>query len=75
MHRSVEYVERWLQWAKTEDGSKNRNAPEPERFPWEPKPVAAFGVHGSGVDSMTWDEAADWLGWSVEMHDHMRGGT
>lgn len=70
MHRSSEYTQRWLQWAKTEDGSKNKNAPEPERFPWEPKPEGLY-AH----ESMTWEEADDWFGWSAEMHDHMGGGA
>lgn len=70
MLRSAEYSQRWLQWAQTTDAEKKRNIPEPERLPWEPKPDALF-KH----ESMTWDEAADWLGWTAEMHDHLKGGT
>jgi hypothetical protein len=36
--RSVDYSLRWLVWAKTEDGSRGRNCPEPVRFPWEHRP-------------------------------------
>lgn len=71
MLRSVEYSQRWLQWAQTVDGSKGRNLPEPERFPWETVPDKG-GYRG---DSMTFAEAMDWAGWSAEMSEHMGGGV
>lgn len=58
--RSIEYSLRWLSWAKTEDGKRNRNRPEWVRFPWE-TPAKGDGFRG---DSMDLDEAADWLGWT-----------
>lgn len=57
--RSTEYAARWLVWAKTGDGQKNRNQPEPYLFPWEEKQDDA--IRG---DLMTIDEAAEWLGWT-----------
>lgn len=60
--RSVEHSLRWLVWAQTVDGGKNRNIPEPHRFPWEPVPQVAGSIRG---DVMTLDEAAEWLGWAV----------
>ncbi len=59
--RSVDQSLRWLVWAKTEDGSKNRNRPEPYRFPWEPEPERDGGWRG---DAMTLAEADEFLGWA-----------
>lgn len=58
--RSVEYSLRLLVWAKTKDGAKNRNRPEPELFRWESKaePMYEFDV-------MTVDEANAFLGWDA----------
>lgn len=68
MLRSVEYSLQWLQWAKTEDGPRGINAPEPARFPWERSEKYA-------ADSMTLQEALDFAGWSSEMDAFMRGGS
>lgn len=59
--RSVEYSLRWLRWAKTSDGAKNRNVPEPWLFEWE-KPVNEYGG-----DPMTVEEMNDFLGWTDEL--------
>ena len=59
--RSIDYSQRWLVWAKTRDGEKGRNAPEPYRFPWEPEPERG-GFRG---DPMTTDEADKFLGWEL----------
>jgi hypothetical protein len=56
--RSVDHALRVLLWAKTKDGEKGRNYPEPYRFPWEPDPNPA--IRG---DVMTTDEADEFLGW------------
>lgn len=62
--RSIEVSLRWLVWAKTQDGQKGRNAPEPWLFPWEePADEAIKG------DAMTLAEAADWLKWSRELNN------
>lgn len=66
----MEYSERWLQWAKTKDGSNGHNPPEPFRFPWEPKPDSGYRA-----DSMTLQEALDFAGWSLEMDEHLKGGA
>lgn len=58
--RSVEYSLRWLVWAKTKDGSKGRNMPEPITFPWE-QAKAAFEF-----DVMTTGEVDALLGWDAE---------
>lgn len=60
--RSIEHSLRWLRWAKTEDAKRNRDIPEPHRFPWDPEPEGV--MRG---DVMTLDEADDFLGWSAEM--------
>lgn len=38
--RSIEYTNRWLQWAKTEDAAKKRptDVPKVAPLPWDPKP-------------------------------------
>ena len=62
--RSAEVSLRWLVWAKTKDGKAGRNIPEPFLFPWEKDPADA-AIAG---DSMTLDEAADWLKWDRELN-------
>ena len=59
--RSAELSLRWLVWAKTKDGSRGRNAPEPYTFPWEDdaRPGAMRG------DAMTTDDADKFLGWKL----------
>lgn len=59
LSRMAEYSLRWLVWAKSKDGARGANHPEPYRFPWEPEPDRG-GWHG---DVMTVDEADDFLGW------------
>ena len=59
--RSMDMTLRWLQWSKTKDGSKGRNMPEPYPFPWEDTTPPGT-MRG---DSMTVDEAADFLGWEL----------
>lgn len=59
--RSIDHSLRWLVWAKTKDGEKGRNMPEPYRFPWEPEPDNG-AIRG---DAMTVDEAAEFLGWTL----------
>ena len=59
--RSAEFQLRWLVWAKTKDGAANRNPPEPYLFPWEDTTPPGT-MRG---DSMTVDEAAEFLGWAV----------
>lgn len=61
--RSVDVSLRWLVWAKTKDGQHGRNIPEPFLFPWE-QDAADAPIAG---DSMTLDEAADWLQWDREL--------
>lgn len=58
--REMEYHLHWLVWAKTSDGAKNRNPPEPVRFVWEEDT-------SNKPDSMSWDETASFLGWEAEM--------
>ena len=58
--RSIDHSLRWLVWAKTKDGEKGRNVPEPYRFPWEPDERPA--IRG---DVMTTDEADEFLGWKL----------
>jgi hypothetical protein len=69
--RSLEYTNRWLQWAKTSDasgetpkpapsGKRPRNIPKPVPLPWDPAPSA----DESKPTAMTIDEANAWLGWS-----------
>lgn len=43
-----------------------RDQPEIFRFPWEEEPDDA--IKG---DPIPLDEAADWLGWTAEMREHM----
>lgn len=57
--RSIEYSMRWLVWAKTKDGSKGRNMPEPITFPWEESQSTQLFA----ADVMTTDEADAFLGW------------
>lgn len=59
--RSIDLSLRWLVWAKTRDGAKGRNQPEPYRFPWEDQPERG-GFRG---DPMTTDEADRFLGWKL----------
>lgn len=66
--RGAEFSLRWLVWSKTEAGAKNRDRPEPYRFPWEAEPEGE-AIRG---DAMTADEAADFLGWTEEMREHLR---
>lgn len=61
--RRVEFHLRWLVWAKTKDGEKGRNLPEPYYFPWEDDPNAPIRGEVMDVDSM-----ADWLGWSEQLN-------
>lgn len=61
--RSMETSLRWLVWAKTADGLKGRNQPQPFLFPWEQDPTDA-AITG---DAMTFAEAADWLKWDQEL--------
>ena len=60
--RVMEHGIRVLAWQRTEDGKRGRNAPEPIPLPWDPPPEGT--IRG---DAMTWDEAADFLGWGEEM--------
>lgn len=60
--RSVEHSLRWLVWAKTKDGSKNRNMPEPITFPWEEHQSTQMFA----ADVMTTDEVDEFLGWDNE---------
>ena len=62
MLRSVDQAVRWLVWVQTKDRQYGRNYPEPYRFPWEDVPAVAGGYRG---DSMTTDEAAEFLGWKL----------
>ena len=64
--RRMEYHLGWLRWAKTDDGAKNRNHPEPFRFSWEPKPRSEYAG-----DVMTRDEMDRRLGWT----DNTKGGA
>lgn len=57
--REMEHSLRWLCWAKTEDGRRGRNVPEPIRFMWEHNED-----EGYVGDAMTGQQAADWLGWN-----------
>ena len=57
--RASEFWLRWLHWAKTADGAKNRNRPEPLRFPWEPEPENPYRG-----DALPMDEMAARLGWA-----------
>lgn len=66
MMQSIELMLRVLDW---NDRSRKGSAPEPHRFPWEPKPAPMFEF-----DAMSVDEAMDWLGWSREMREHQEGG-
>ena len=52
----------WLVWAKTEDGSKNRNRPQPWPRPGV-EPDEGKSVKGTPIPL---DEAARRLGWSME---------
>lgn len=61
MLRSVEWSLRWLVWAKTKDGARGQNVPEPYLFPWEDEPDAG-GFRG---DAMSTDEADRFLGWKL----------
>lgn len=61
--RSMEARLRWLQWAKGPDAKANRNIPEPWLFPWER--IESESIAG---DSMTLEEAADWLQWGQELN-------
>ncbi len=62
--RLAEHSLRWLVWAKTEDGPRGRNQPEPYRFPWEPERDG--GWRG---DAMTLAEADEFLGWADKQLD------
>lgn len=62
MLRAVEYRLHWLVWAKTEDGAKRRNPPEPIRFSWEPRPRNEYT--GDTMTVAEWDE---YLGWTPDM--------
>ena len=59
--RQMEHSLRWLCWSKTKDAQHGRGVPEPVLFPWE-APAAGEDVGYVG-DSMTGEQAADWLGW------------
>ena len=54
-------VLRWLQWAKTEDGEKGRNRPEPI-----PRPGMESEKPQFGGSAMSLHEATEWLGWGDE---------
>lgn len=54
----------WLQWAKTEDGSKNRNRPRPIPRPGvedESREVRTFGSDPVALDALD-----EFLGWATE---------
>lgn len=52
---------RWLQWAETKDGAKNRNRPELILPPWVEDPTKETAVFGS--DPVPLDELDEFLGW------------
>lgn len=60
--RELEFGVRVLAWQNSRDGQRGLNVPERIRLPWDPAPEGS--LRG---DSMSWDEAADWLGWQHEM--------
>lgn len=59
--RAIEFRLHVIEWRGTTDGRAGRNVPEPIRFSWEPEPKRDHDV-------MSWDEAADFLGWGEEMN-------
>ncbi len=59
--RAILHAAQIANWQRTEDGSKGRNAPDPFQWPWERD-------DGDQPDAMSWEEAADWLGWQDEMN-------
>lgn len=60
MLRSIEYSLRWLSWTKTKAAQYGRDMPEQHYFPWETMPDSG-GWRG---DTMTVDEADEFLGWT-----------
>lgn len=54
---------RWLRWAKTKDGSKNRRPPKPIPRPGVGKDTKARKF---GADPVPLDELAEFLGWDAE---------
>lgn len=67
--RQIEHEQRILIWQQTKDGHKGVNAPEPHLWPWEKEELdEARGVIKG--DSVSWDEAARRLGWTLPDPDH-----
>lgn len=53
---------RWLQWAQTKDGAKNRNRPELILPPWVEDALKEVTVIGK--DPIPLEEMDQWLGWA-----------